>query len=388
MRRWRCLLHLLWLAPAALFMFLWMRAGWDIRYLVRVLWHRDASTSDYEWKAHAPVAASSQPVAWPVAPACDRVRAAFARDPETRDLDAYLAGGRALAFVVIHDGAIACEWYGNGGGVDRPAMAFSVSKTVIALLLARAVADHRIGSLGDPITAYIPELHARDARFDAITLAELVDMRSGLAFEEETSFPWVDHDAPAVYYASDLARTAIERPRIERAPGAFLYNDYAPNLVGVALERATGTRLAPGPMQALWNELGATQPAAWLVDGHGFAWHESGLVVTARDLARIGQLVLDGGKVGDRQVAPASWVARSTDPAGRTIIQTFAGTQLGYRNGWWILGDHDLVAMGHYGQIMVVSLTTRTVIVRLGKDGNDETNVSIARRLARIADEL
>lgn len=84
---------------------------------------------------------------------------------------------------------------------------------------------------------------------------------------------------------------------------------------------------------------------------HG--WFESGLVVTARDLARIGELVLDGGKVGDRDIAPA-WVARSVDPAGRATATTF--------------GDHTLVAMG--------------------KCAHDETNGSIARRLARVADQL
>jgi CubicO group peptidase (beta-lactamase class C family) len=69
-------------------------------------------------------------------------------------------------------------------------------------------------------------------------------------------------------------------------------------------------------------------------------------------------------------------------------VATFAGTDVGYRNGWWTLGDDALVAMGRHGQVMLVSPSTRTVIVRMSKDGHAETNISIARRLLRVASRL
>lgn len=170
----------------------------------------------------------------------------------------------------------------------------------------------------------------------------------------------------------------------------------APNLLGLAMQKANEARLAPGPMQALWTDLGAAYPAAWSVDDKGFAWHESGLVVTARDLARIGLSMLEGGAVADRHVVPDAFLARSFDPAGRERVVTFGGTDLGYRNGWWVLADQTLAAMGHHGQIMLVSRPTNAVIVRmgvdghdrsrrLGFDGHDEANASIARRLERVA---
>jgi CubicO group peptidase (beta-lactamase class C family) len=368
--------------------FLWVKAGMDVRYMMRVLVHRDSSTSDYRWKDSMPIQAATPSIPWREAPDCGSVANAFAAEPGISDMNRYLTNGGALSLVVVRDGAIVCEWYGNGGARDRPAAAFSMSKTVVSLLLARAVAGGKIASLDDPITAHVPALGARDRRFAAITLANLVDMRSGIAFAEETRFPWVNQDAPAVYYASDLASTVIERPRIEKPPGAFVYNDYAPNLIGLALQRAYKSPLASGPMQTLWSELGAEYPAAWSVDGHGFAWHESGLVVTARDFARVGRLMLDHGRVGDRQVAPDAFLSRSLDPVERETVVTFPGTPVGYRNGWWVLGDQDLVAMGAHGQVMLVSLATNTVIVRMGEDGHDETNISIARRLQRVANRL
>ena len=374
--------HLVWLAPLAVLIYLWVRADYDVRYVARVLWHRRSGTSDYQWKASQSIQASAQPRPWREALDCPRVAKAL-----TTPMDSYLTAGGALGFVVIHDGTLVCEWYGNGGAKDRPAAAFSATKTVTSLLLARAVDAHAIGSLDDSITKYIPELAERDPKFGAITLAALVDMRSGIAFREAQGFPWVDADETRVYHASDLAAAIMKYPRIESAPGPFLYNDYAPNLNGLAIERALGKPVIANLVQPLWTDLGAEFPALWSVDGHGFPWFETGLVVTARDYARIGQLILDAGKVGDRDVASA-WVVRSLDPAGRTTATSFGDTSLGYHNGWWIYDDHTIVAMGKHGQVMVVSLATRTVIVRLGLDGHDETNVSIAHRLSKVADQL
>ncbi len=365
-------------------LFLWWKGGRDARYVARVLWHGDSDTDDLSWKRHAAITASSTPRPWPEAPACPAVDAAFAR-AGVPSLDPWLRRGGARALVVVRAGAIACEWYRRPADRDRGAMAFSVSKTLTSLLAARAVVFGAVASLDEPIAARIPELARRDERLGAITLAELLDLRSGLGFSEDAHFPWVDQDAPAVYYASDLARTVVRRPRLVEPRGTFRYNDYAPNLVGLALERATGTRAAAAT-QALWHELGAETAAAWLVDEHGFAWHESGFVVTARDLARVGQLVLDGGKVGDQQVAPVAWIERSRDDAGRAVVATFAGTGLGYRNGWWRL-DGDLVAMGRFGQLVVVDPRAGVVIVRLG-DGGGDTNVALARTLATAATAL
>lgn len=350
--------HLFWIVPLGFLLFLWSRADWDVRYLVRVLWHRDSSTCDLDWKDQRKVAAMhAKP--WKQAGTCPP------------GIESYLASNHALAFVIIRDGALACEWYGNGGAKDRPAMAFSVSKVMTSLLLARSGLP-----LDSSITTYVPELAQRDTRFSRITLANLVDMQSGIEFHEDAHFPWVDQDAPRVYYASDLAHTIVAKPVIETTPGTkFVYNDYAPNLNGLAIARATKHTIIEAA-QALWDELGAEFPAAWLVDHRGFAWHESGFVVTARDLARIGQYVLDH--------PDDPWVVRSRDPIGRAKVETFAGIDVGYRNAWWTLGD-DLVGMGRWGQIMVVDPKTHTVIVRLGLDGGSETNIAIAQRLATIA---
>ena len=184
----------------------------------------------------------------------------------------------------------------------------------------------------------------------------------------------------------------IERPTIVAPPGVFQYNDYAPNLIGIALERSGFGRASAGPIADLWSDLGADHDALWSVDDHGFPWHDSGFVASASDIARLGQLVLDDGSIGDRQVAPAAFVERSLAAAAAGPVTVFDGTPVGYGNGWWTLprvdGSADLVAMGRHGQVMIVSPATDTVVVRLGEDGHPETNISIARRLRSLADHL
>lgn len=357
--------------------YFWVMAGGDARYAIRVLARADSSITDLHWKNRTTIRPAATPRPWAAAPGC-AVREA-------------LPTQAAQALLVVHDGRIVCEWYGNGGARDRPAMAFSISKTVLSLLLARAVADGAVQGLDTPVTDGIPELRGKDGRFTAITLADLLDMRSGIAFSERVAFPWVNQDYPAVYYARDLAGTVVRRARIAGPPGGFQYNDYAPNLIGLAVQRSAGIDLTRAPLQRLWTDMGAEHPAGWCVDDKGFPYYESGFLVTARDLARIGQLTLDGGSLDGRPVAPRAFADRSLPSTGPEPAATLAGIQVGYRNGWWLLpragGAHDLAAMGAHGQIMLVSPSTRTVVIRMGDDHPTMTNVELAATLQRFAGE-
>jgi CubicO group peptidase (beta-lactamase class C family) len=370
---------------------LWLLAGRDFAYLIRVIRHGDSGTADYTWK-HSLVVPATNPEPWVESSRCLDIDEAF-ENLDGRSLDAWLTNGGAFSFVVVRNGALNCEWHRPGRTSQDIAALNSISKVVTSLLLARAIEAGSITSIDDPITKYVPELSKKDKRFDRITLANLVDMRSGIRFSEETKFPWVNQDPPSVYYASDLAGTAISRSTIMTSPGAFQYNDYSPNLIGIALERSGFGNAAEGSTEKLWAELRAQNNALWSVDDLEFPWHESGFVAAATDVAKIGQLLLDDGQVGGQQVAPVAFVKRSLAAADQGPATVFGPVTVGYGNGWWTLprndGKHaDLVAMGRHGQVMLVSPATNTVIVRLGEDGHPETNIAIATRLQAFADRL
>lgn len=361
-------------------------SGGDLRYAWRVLVHGDAGTDDVAWKDAVAIPAPSSPVTLDAGSAgCAALERLVTPDADATDigdpLEDYLTTGGATALLVIRDGETLCAW----DAADVPTAirpVFSVSKTVLALALARAVEQGAV-TVDDSLTDWIPELLDRDPRFAAITLGDLVDMRSGIAFDADAGFPWLDQDAARVYYATDLRTTTLEAPRIEARPGGFVYNDYAPNLLGLALERATGEPVPTGLVADVWGEVGAPDAAAWLVDDKGFAWHESGLVATAADLAAIGDLLLSP----TADVAGSAGFAQRSLSVPADIVAVYDGVELGYGNGWWVLDPTSespaFAAMGRFGQIVLVDPTTRTVIVRLGNNGYEhiESNAAIAARL-------
>lgn len=291
--------------------------------------------------------------------------------------------------VVVSDGSTVCEWY--AGGVSEPRAAFSVSKSVLGLVLAREQAAGRGVSADDPVTDHVPELAARDAGFGAVTIEALIDMRSGIAYSQDMSFPWVNRDDAQVHYSRDLVETVLTCTRIASDPGHFQYNDYAPNLVGLAYQRSTGDLLVDGPMRDLWSELGSQQAVGWVVDDEGFPHHEAGLVVHAGDLALLGQellAALDGGE----SVFPAALVEELVAAASSEPATSFGEVEVGYADGWWLIpravGGVDYAAMGAHGQLVLVSPTDGTVLVRMGEDEPGLTNVDLVQRLQPISAEV
>lgn len=339
-------------------------SGGDVGYALRVMSHGESGTDDVDWKRSVTIQADA-PRPWPITDGCVDVRKAAGGEFQ----DALLSGG-ATQLVVIRHGQLLCEWAAPGHRIGEPRAVFSISKTVAALLVSCAV-DAGEMSWEDPITRWIPELGRRDHRFSRITLADLVDMRSGIPFRVVAGFPWFNQDAPRVYYASDLESATLERPGIGSAPGVFTYNDWAPNLLGIAYRRATG-HLMTGPGAAqLWLSLGAQHPAQWLVDDHGFPWHESGFVASAPDIARIGQLLLDD-RTSDFGRRSAAALTTPIVSRGAGAPRGYASVPMGYGNGMWILHDTDrpaYAALGHHGEVMVADPASDTVIVRLGNSG-------------------
>lgn len=190
-------------------------------------------------------------------------------------------GGRDLRYafrVLIRQGSSPSDIRRRPQSPARP------SRSATPVLVAPRCAT--LGAL--PIDLALGALRARDPRCRNVMLRNLVDMRSGIAFSEDTSFPWVNRDHPTADCATDLAGIAAERPVIEAPPGRFTYDDSAPDLPGAACQRMTGVELTRGPFQELWDALGAEHPASWALDDRGSVhttadwlqppatWHGSG----------------------------------------------------------------------------------------------------------------
>jgi CubicO group peptidase (beta-lactamase class C family) len=302
------------------------------------------------------------------------------------DLEEFLRRNDTLAFLVVHEDAVVYERYFDGS--ERPTLqtSFSVAKSFLSTLIGIAIDEGSIGGIDDPVTDYVPELADRDPRFDRITLRHLLSMSSGLRYVEQSApLPWGDDID--TYYGTDLRDLALSATEIVEPPGrTWLYNNYNPLLLGLVLERATGTSVSDFMASRLWQPLGAEHDATWSLDSEasGFEKLESGLNVAPVDYARFGLLFLHGGEWNGNRIVSERWVRDATDAEATT------DPSWSFQLLWWNDTERSgrFYALGNFGQYVYVAPDADVVIVRNGSDwGNDNddwlaTFRSIADRLA------
>jgi CubicO group peptidase (beta-lactamase class C family) len=211
-------------------------------------------------------------------------------------------------------------------------------------------------------------------------------MSSGIRYREG-GFPSLGDDT-YTYYGVDLRDVALNRVQIEGPPGmAWEYNNYHPLLLGLVLERTTGTSVSDFMARTLWQPLGAEADATWSLDSKrsGFEKLESGVNARAVDYARFGLLFLHDGSWNGRRIVSREWVRAATRP-GPAVGPAY---YYGYGYFWWIDVDRPgrFYALGKYGQYIYVAPDADAVVVRLGRSWG-VGNVIWLAALRDVADQL
>lgn len=348
-----------------------MLAAYPTEYVRRtVLWLESDVDDRFRFPARE-IAARAGASELPADPQPTRVRAAFTQAMPGAELDAWMAKQHTMGFVVLQHGRVLYEGYYNGHRRDERATSFSSGKSVLSTLVVAAAEDGAL-DLDEPITKRLPELRARDARFERFTLRHLLGMRVGIRYSE-TGLPTGD-DAKT-YYWPDMRALALQHTEVLSDPSpAWLYNNYHPLLVGLALERAVGMPVAKYLEQRLWQPAGMAAGASWSLDSveSGFEKMESGVNARTLDFARFGQLMLDGGVATDgRRVLSERSVQQLTGPEGSANLDHRLPGQY-YQLFWWgrrdlRQGGHHFYAHGKYGQFIYVAPKHGIVIVRNGR---------------------
>jgi CubicO group peptidase (beta-lactamase class C family) len=300
------------------------------------------------------------------------------------ELDQFLTSGETSAFLVVRDGVLVHEWYAEDRDPNELHNSFSVSKSILSTTIGMAVEEGYISSINDPITDYVPELLERDPRFGDITLRHLITMSSGIAYDEEARSPFADE--VNTYFGTDLRRSAMNNPTVLEEPGVtWLYNNYNPQLLGMALERATGMTISEYTSESWWGPMGAEADASWSVDSFYNRFEQSahGFNARPRDLARFGLMFANDGMVDGVQVISPEWVQKATAPTNVSIGRNDFLEQ-NYNYFWWVLPDGRFSAQGNLGQYVFVSPEDNLVIVRMGRDESADW----PRLLADLSDQI
>ncbi|MGC1285061.1 MAG: serine hydrolase domain-containing protein [Streptosporangiaceae bacterium] len=279
-------------------------------------------------------------------------------------------------FLVLHQGRVVAEHYFNGMAPDVPHLLMSVSKSVTSAV-AGVLAGQGLLRVSAAIEEIVPELGGTS--FEGATVQDLLDMRAGTRFDESYDNPEAD---VRTYERVYLWRPDNGDPRPADAlgyfatlqndgphGGPFRYRSILTDVLAWVIERAAGMRLHELISRELWQPMGAEFDAEITVDGHGNPMADGGICASLRDLARFGQLYLDGG----RGIVPKDWIEdtiRGAPDGARAFAEgdDSPGYPPGahYRNCWWIRdpGVPFYQASGINGQNIFVHVPSQTVVAK------------------------
>ncbi len=286
---------------------------------------------------------SHPPSTWPTA---TPVEAGF-KPALGESLDAAYAAGELEGLhgvVLIRHGKLVLERYYRGEdeiwGRSIGEVAFdaqtrhdlrSVSKSIVGLLYGIALEAGQVPALDASVVAQFPQypdLMADPAR-RAITVEHVLTMTTGMEWNEDLPYTDRRNSEVAMEYAEDRYRFVLEQPIVQPPGRDWDYNGGATALLGKLIADGSGRDLVAFAEERLFAPLGITD-VEWTRGFDGEPAAASGLRLRPRDLAKIGQLMLEKGRWEGRQVVPAAWIEASHRPR----IESVEGLSYGYQ--WWL----------------------------------------------------
>jgi CubicO group peptidase (beta-lactamase class C family) len=281
--------------------------------------------------------------------------------------DESLTGPGMRAVVVVKDGRIVGERYGDGFTADTPLIGWSMTKTVNVAILGTVLGAGKLSLDGKNL---FPEWSGDERR--NITIADLMAMQSGLAFNED--YGAVSDVTRMLYLEPDMAKFAASKPLVAKIGEKFSYSTGASVMLARLWQNAVGDEAASlaWPRHALFGPLGM-QSAVLEADESGTLTGASYLYATARDWARFGQFLLQDGVWNGRRILPEGFVSMMREP-------TAASNGVYGKGEVWLEGPGDKKGdgiargvpadaywlQGHDGQTVAVVPSKRMVVVRMG----------------------
>ncbi len=294
------------------------------------------------------------------------------------NLDAFLNTQYTDGILVIKDGEILVEGYYGALREAQPHLMMSMTKSV-AGILAGIYEDKGLLDLSKTTVDYLPEMATSGWAND--TVRDLLDMKDSSNYIEEfldKSINGWEHMCASDWYDGVDCDPGMAKNNYEflanvelnsANSGNFVYKSATTDVFGWILERVSGKSQAELIQEHIWKPMGAEHAAYITVDSAGFAMAGGGMNASLRDMARFGQMILNGGKVGNNQIAPAAFVEDiMNQPKEPTwpypIGQGWYGDDPYYRSFFWGVGDgkRTVDMVGVNGQTVRISPRSGMVI--------------------------
>lgn len=275
--------------------------------------------------------------------------------------------------LIIQNDSIVYEKYTGEMATDKIAGVFSITKSITSLLCGIAVDEGYIKCIDDVVTDYLPELKKEDLLWQKVTIRHLLDMRSGLDFDDTYSLSLKGkgfkrlHAMAKLNYGWNIP-AQVRKLKFHCEPGSeYNYESMTTEILGMVIERATGCRFAEYLEQKVWTPLGMESPAFLSYDSkkHHTPHAFGGLALTIQDLAKIGRLYLNKGEWNGNRIVSESWIEQST---------AYSEENEGYHFCWYNTSSvgaekpeyPGFYALGIRGQVLYVNPYNKLIMVRLG----------------------
>ncbi|MBM1106920.1 serine hydrolase [Aurantibacter crassamenti] len=244
----------------------------------------------------------------------------------------------------------------------------SVTKSITAILFGIALDFNPDYSVADKAMPLLnkDENKVQDKRKENITIEDLLTMRSGLKWNEETDHNDTTNDCFRLESSDNWIDYVLSRP-MDTLPGSkFVYNGGGTVLLGKIVRTITGKRIEKWAEEKLFGPLGITD-YYWKETPDGEIDTEGGLYLSAEDLAKIGSLFLNKGKWNGNQIVSESWVTTSTSPIVKGVKPNW-GNHTGYGYQWWIpeynnKGESNIYGGNGYGGQYVMMAPEYNLII-------------------------
>uniref|UniRef100_UPI0030195FE2 serine hydrolase domain-containing protein n=1 Tax=Chryseobacterium sp. VD8 TaxID=3081254 RepID=UPI0030195FE2 len=222
-----------------------------------------------------------------------------------------LTKSNTASFIVVKNGKLLHEQYWNGYNQLSKTNSFSMAKAVTVMLLGKALEEGKIKSLDDKFSDYFEEFKNKNFAKN-LTLKHLAQMESGLDWDENYKNPFLPN--AKAYYGKNLMNATFSRKFKENPGERFEYQSGSTQLLGFVIKKAVGQSLASYLSEKFWIPMGMEQNATWSTDENGMEKTYCCIHSNSRDFAKLGQLFLNDGKVGDKQILNPDFINTMRTP--------------------------------------------------------------------------
>ncbi|WP_127530501.1 serine hydrolase domain-containing protein [Paenibacillus kobensis] len=275
--------------------------------------------------------------------------------------------------VLVADESLVWEWHEQGE--DRPLSLYSCTKSVLSILLGIATGQGLLSGMEQKASDWLEPLkRSVDDRKQNLTIRHMLTMTAG--------FEWQDFDKPywAMKRSDNWVSFAAEQPIVHEPGKVFCYNSGCSHMLSAILTEASGKSAMSYASENLFGPLGI-QRAAWS-SRNGVNDGGTGLHLSSRDMAKLGLLCLQKGRLEGTQLIPAAWLEQTTMPHHKALSHYEPHIYGHYGGHWWVEDGDEAsgpfyFAFGYGGQYLIVAPKLNAVaVIRKKPAGRNQAIVS------------